>query len=112
MDLMIQNGDHVTDENNQPIEIFSIEEAVQRAAIIFSTAKGFFRYDREFGIDIAAITPDSSREKVTLICAEALQGREDFILTDASIDKRGNDYYLCFEVEWNDMRGLGSVRLF
>ncbi len=111
MDLMIQDGDYILDHTGQPVAVFGEEEAAQRAAMIFSTIKGFFPYDREFGLDLYSLSPDSSREQVMLVCNEALKGREDFMLTDAYIEKRENEYYLCFEIEWRLRRIRKEIKL-
>ena len=97
MDTYIEGGDLAVNTQGYPRAAYGTEEAAQRAALILSTQKGNFIYDREFGTDWAAHNGSAGpNEHIMLIGREALEGRADHSVKDISLVFDTNHYVLSF----------------
>lgn len=51
MDIMLRNGDIVTDMSGEPVYIDGMDEILQRVLICIGVEKGSFLYDKDFGME-------------------------------------------------------------
>ena len=103
MDTYIEDGDIAVDQHGRPYFADGIDEAAQRAAFIFSTMKGSFRYDREFGIDWSGYNHSRGpNETIMMICREALTGHGGFGVEDVMMIFDEDHWRMCFTVQAGD----------
>ena len=98
MDTLIVDGDFDVDVSGYPKKIYGSDEAFQRAAIILSTEKGSFIYDRELGVDLSGV--DDSRDipkEIQLRCREALVDQKEISVGNVTV--KGGSYSRVYNVE-------------
>lgn len=58
MDVMIKDGDIVTDVSGKPVYVKGIDEVLQRVKLTLSTVKGEFVYNKSFGCELLRLSED------------------------------------------------------
>ena len=111
MDTRLVQGDFLTDSYGNPIAIYGIDEACQRAELLLSVIKGTFIYDREFGSYLYRAGVTASNEKLMMICREAFVGRDDMELLSAEYQTFNDVTYLVIEIRYGNEISMAGVKI-
>lgn len=102
MDILISDGDVRLSDCGEVTNITSIDEACQRARLIFSTKKGSFAYNRSLGADFSSVdSSDVPSKTAKLICEEALASQKEISVGDVRLSQSSNGALLNVEIIYN-----------